>query len=120
MADRVADAVVTGGTWPGRSPAVVVVDAAGGGVHNANADADARPGVARAVRITASEGVAASVGVVASVGVAVSVGVAASVGVTASVAVATETAVGNAPATTRAVDAAETRDATSSTAPGAA
>jgi len=53
MAGRFADAVVTGGTWPGRSKAVVVVEAAGGGVHNADSDADARPGVAREVHITA-------------------------------------------------------------------
>jgi len=108
MAGRVADAVVTGGTWPGRTPAVVVVDAAGEGVNNADPDADARPGVARAVRITASEGGTASVAV------------AAAVGITASVAVATATAVTNAPAATRAGAAAEARDATSSLGPDAA
>jgi len=132
MAGRVADAVVTGGTWSGRGPAVVGMEAAGGGVHHADADADARPGVARAVRITVSEGVAASVGVAASsavtasVGVAASsavtasVGVAASSAVTASIAVSTATAVANAPAAARAGAAAETRDATPSSGPDAA
>ena len=69
MAGRIADAVVTAGTWPGRSPAVVVVDAAGGGFTNADADADARPRVARSVRFTASGVVTESVGVAAFVGV---------------------------------------------------
>jgi len=96
VAGRVADAVVAGGAWPGWSPAVAVVDAAGGGVNSADADADARPGVATSVRITAS------------------VSVAASGGVTVSVAVTTATAVTNAPAATRVDAAAEARDATPS------
>ena len=114
MVGRVSDAVVTRGTLPGRSPAGVVVDAAGGGVTNADADADAQPGVARAVRITASGVVAASVGVAAPVGIATSVAVA------TSVTVATATAVTNAPTTTRADAAAEARDAMSSSWPDAA
>ena len=110
VAGRVADAVVTGGTWPGRIPVVVVVDAAGGGVNNADADADARPGVATSVRIR----------ITASVGVAASVVAAVSGGVAASVAVATATAVTDAPTATRADAAAEARDATSSSWPDAA
>jgi len=35
----VADAVVAGGAWPSRCPAFAVLDAAGGGVEGANADA---------------------------------------------------------------------------------
>jgi len=101
VAGRVADAVVAGGAWPGRGPAVTVVDATGKGVNNADADADARPGVALPVGITAS------------------VGVTTTVGVTASVKVTTATAVTNARAATRA-DAAEARDATPSSWPGAA
>ena len=130
-AGRVADAVVTGATWPGRRPAVVVVDAASGGVNNADVDADARPRVTRVVRITESEGVSASggvsasvgvtssVGVTTSVGVAGSVGVAASAAVVATVAAATATAVTNAPAATRADATAVARDATSSSGPDA-
>jgi len=95
VAGRVADAVVTAGTWTGRSTAFVVVDAAGGGVSSAEADADARPGVSTTVRIR----------------ITASVGVSESVGVAASVTVATATLVTNARAATRADAAAEARDA---------
>ena len=69
MAGRVADAVVAGGAWPGRGPEVAVVDAAGGGVNNADADADARPGVATSVRITASVAVTTATAVTNAVAV---------------------------------------------------
>jgi len=94
VAGRVADAVVSGGAWPSRCPAFAVLDAAGGGVNSANAEA--RSGVASSDSVAASASVAASI------------------------AVTTATAVTNAPATTCTDAAAEARDATPSSWPHAA
>ena len=99
------------------------MDAAGGGVNNADADADSRPGVATSVRVPLSVGVAATVCVPASVAsttASVDVTTASVAVTTASVAVPTATAVTNSPAATRTDAAAEARDATLSSWPDAA